>query len=81
MTTTVSPTVETTRTPTGGDGQAFRWRMGLVAHYLFSSGRRRGLMLRWSDGLTAKMLTDAVEQAKDPPPAGQGPPPAKDEVP
>ena len=39
--------------------------MGLIAHYLFCSDRRRGLMLRWREDLTAEQLGEAIEAAKD----------------
>jgi excinuclease UvrABC nuclease subunit len=46
-------------------GAAELWRMGLIAHYLFCSDRRRGLMLRWREELTAEQLGEAMEAAKD----------------
>jgi excinuclease UvrABC nuclease subunit len=39
------------------------WRMGLVGHYLFSGGRRRGVILRWTEGVTPERLAEAVEGA------------------
>jgi len=42
-----------------------RWRMGLVARYLFSSDRRKGLILRWRADMSAAELTEAVEAAAD----------------
>jgi hypothetical protein len=40
-----------------------RWRMALVARYLLSSDRRRGLMLRWRAGMGVTELTEAVAAA------------------
>ncbi len=40
-----------------------RWRMALVARYLHSSDRRRGLMLRWRSGMSVAELTGAVAEA------------------
>jgi excinuclease UvrABC nuclease subunit len=42
-----------------------RWRMGLVAQQLFSSGDRRGLVLRWGEGLTVVGLAEAIESVAD----------------
>ena len=38
-----------------------RWRMGLVAHYLFCSDARKSLILRWRSGLKADELAEAIE--------------------
>lgn len=46
-------------------GRGDRWRVGLVAHYLFSSAQRRGVILRWDDRLSAQELCDRVHQAAD----------------
>ncbi|MBL7132744.1 MAG: UvrB/UvrC motif-containing protein [Phycisphaerae bacterium] len=40
-----------------------RWRMALVARYLDSSDRRKGLMLRWRAGMSVAELTEAVAAA------------------
>jgi excinuclease ABC subunit C len=46
----------------GGEvGEAERWRMGLVARYLFSSTSRRGVIVRWGVGLSAAALEAAIE--------------------
>lgn len=48
-------------------GTAERWgpfsrrMVGLVARYLFSSDRRRGLIVRWDASLTGERLADAIE--------------------
>ncbi len=47
------------------DDETGRYRMGLVAHYLLSSERRRGLMLRWRDDMDADDLARAIEGAAD----------------
>ena len=44
-------------------GRQDRWRIGLVAHYLFSGEQRRGLMLRWASAMTAECLGQAIEDA------------------
>ncbi len=48
----------------GGDEPARRWRMGLVASYLHSGPKRRGLILP-TDELTAEGLADALTEAAD----------------
>ncbi|MHC4562464.1 MAG: UvrB/UvrC motif-containing protein [Planctomycetota bacterium] len=45
--------------------EAGRWRMGLVAQQVFTSGDRRGLVLRWRDGLTAAGLAEVIESSAD----------------
>lgn len=40
-----------------------RWRMALVARYLISSDRRKGLILRWRAGMGVTELTEAVAAA------------------
>jgi hypothetical protein len=37
--------------------------MGLVAHYLFASPRRRGLILPLREGLTAEGVCKAIQEA------------------
>ena len=44
-------------------GLGERWRMGLVATYVVSSRRRRGLIVRWRESLTAGELAEAIESA------------------
>jgi hypothetical protein len=51
------------RPPAGPVGRAGRWRLGLVAHYLFSSPQRRGLIVRWDPSLTAGQLAAQIEGA------------------
>ncbi len=41
------------------------YRMGLVARYLFSSDRKRGLILRWSAGMVPEDLARAIDQTKE----------------
>jgi excinuclease ABC subunit C len=41
------------------------WRMGLLSRQLFSAPRRRGLMLRWHEGLSERELGEAVRRAAD----------------
>lgn len=48
-----------------GFGPAERWRMGLVAQYLFRRGPRRGLILPWRAGMTVDALASAIESAAD----------------
>jgi len=40
-------------------------RLGLVSSYLFCGPGRKGLIVRWTEGLTADRLAEAVEAAKD----------------
>jgi len=40
------------------------WRIGLVSHYLFSSAQRRGVMLRWHEGMTPEELIASAEPAE-----------------
>jgi len=44
-------------------GVAGRWRMGLVARLLFGGADRRGVVLRWDDGLDPDALAGAIEDA------------------
>jgi len=37
-----------------------RWCIGLIGRYLFSSDDRRGLILRWTPGMTAELLGEAI---------------------
>ncbi|MFP4105946.1 MAG: UvrB/UvrC motif-containing protein [Phycisphaerae bacterium] len=46
-------------------GGTDRWLTGLVSRYLFSGGRRRGIVLRWSRDLTAEHLIEAVVRAQE----------------
>jgi excinuclease UvrABC nuclease subunit len=68
-------------------GEEERWLIGLVARYLFSSERRRGLMVHWDGGLEAGDLGARIESAREllslreprkrapkPPGPGQNPP-------
>ncbi len=41
------------------------WRMGLVAHYLFCSDKRRGLIWRWRPESTPTQLAEAIEAGRD----------------
>ena len=50
--------------PTKSD-EAGPWRMGVVAHYLFTSGQRGGLLLRWRPDRTADELAGEIEAAAD----------------
>jgi len=45
-----------------GDEAADRWGIGLVAHYLFAGPKRRGVVLRWREGLTAGEVGSAVAE-------------------
>ncbi|MDY6914532.1 MAG: hypothetical protein SVT52_08770 [Planctomycetota bacterium] len=49
------------RTP----GEPERWRLGLVARYLFSGDERKGLMFHWHGDVTVRQLRLAVEAAAD----------------
>lgn len=44
---------------------ADRWRMGLVASYLWTSPQRRGVILPWRDALAAEDLAEAIDSARD----------------
>lgn len=52
-------------------GRAGRWgpfgrlMAGLVSRYLFSSERRRGLIVRWEASMTGRQLGEAIEAAAD----------------
>ena len=46
-------------------GAAERWRIGLVAHYLFGGIQRRGLIIRWSESTTARQLSEAIESSAE----------------
>jgi len=37
------------------------WRMGLVAHYLFSGGDRRGVILPWHKTITPQQVAHAID--------------------
>ncbi|MFP3937269.1 MAG: UvrB/UvrC motif-containing protein [Phycisphaerae bacterium] len=52
-----------------------RWRMGLLCRYLFSSPRRKGLILRLRDNLEAAELAGAIRDSSDV--LGLKPPPPK----
>ncbi|MFW6132547.1 MAG: hypothetical protein ACOC8F_01525, partial [Planctomycetota bacterium] len=41
-----------------------RWRIGLVAKYLFSAPRRRGLAVHWSDSVDAAALGERIGEAR-----------------
>lgn len=60
-------------------GPAQRDRIGLLAQYLFSSDQRRGLIVRYTQGLTAERLAQAVCSAAGAlrlaPPAAKARPP------
>jgi len=45
--------------------EAAKWRMGLVARYLFSSDRRKGLMLTWREDMDAAEVMSAIEASAD----------------
>ena len=51
--------------PAPPEEEAARWRMGLVAGYLLAGEARRGVMLRWHEGLGPKDVAAAVENAKE----------------
>ena len=42
-----------------------RWRLSLVAHYLFSGADRKGLLVRWSGALTPDDFADRIDEAED----------------
>ena len=44
-------------------GRGEREGIGLVAHYLFGAAERRGLPIRWEEGLTPGALADRIEPA------------------
>ena len=44
-------------------GRDDRWRLALVASYLYSGDRRKGLMLRWRNDFTANQLAAAVDSS------------------
>ena len=46
-------------------GDEERWQIALVAGYLFSSERRRGLIVRWHENLGADELAAAIEDARE----------------
>jgi len=49
----------------GPVGPAERWRVGLVAKYLFSGPRRRGAAVHWRPELAAEELAEAVRSGRD----------------
>lgn len=51
------------RDPQRIEGDLAAWRMGLLAHYLFTSPDRRGVVLRWSDSLQPADVEQAVDEA------------------
>ncbi|HOD84738.1 MAG TPA: UvrB/UvrC motif-containing protein [Phycisphaerae bacterium] len=62
------------------EGDLAAWRMGLVAHYLFTSPDRRGVILRWEESLQPADVEQAIDDAarelhlsRKQPPKGQGP--------
>jgi len=44
-------------------GRGEREGIGLVAHYLFGAAERRGLPIRWEEGLTPDALAERIEPA------------------
>jgi len=42
-----------------------RWPIGLVTHYLFAAGPKRGAVVRWHDQLTPANLAAGIERASD----------------
>jgi excinuclease UvrABC nuclease subunit len=46
-------------------GRMERYRIGLLAHYLFSSARRRGVILPWSEGASLKDLAEAIDRSRE----------------
>ncbi len=42
-----------------------KWHVALITHYLYYSKARRGLVLRWRQGMDAAELAGAVEGCKD----------------
>jgi len=44
---------------------AERWRLALVAHYLYAGEARSGLILRWREGLDAEALAEAIESSAE----------------
>ena len=44
---------------------ADRWRMGLVASYLWTSQQRQGVILRWTPDLSEEVLAEAIDAARD----------------
>ncbi|MHC4983267.1 MAG: hypothetical protein ACYTF6_08890 [Planctomycetota bacterium] len=46
-------------------GELERWQIGLAARYLFSSERRRGLMIRWRQELDVGEIAARIEDARD----------------
>ena len=45
------------------EGDLAAWRMGLIAHYLFTSPDRRGIILRWNESLQPADIEQAVDAA------------------
>ena len=46
-------------------GRIQRLRIGLVSRYLFSGPHRRGLFVRWREGMTAQDIVREMEEATD----------------
>lgn len=46
-------------------GRTERWRMGLVSRYIYSSERRRGLIVRWRESLGCDELAAEIETSAD----------------
>ena len=42
-----------------------KWRLALISHYIYYSQARRGLIIRWSEGMDASELSRAIESATD----------------
>jgi len=42
-----------------------KWHIALIAHYLYYSKARRGLIVRFREGMDASVLASAVQGCKD----------------